>query len=131
MSSSTTAPSGMEALLSCQGQVFAKDGSEKEVVNGKVEKDYSSFPPLEAVPGVGAVVAYKVMELSVDYTPGVSAYKEGKVVGVEGEKLFIELLAGFVKRAGGRFELGEEEAVEKNVEHTMRELIEPVLVKPA
>ena len=124
----------MEALLSCQGQVFAKDGSEK-VLNGKtgstLEKDYSSFPPLDAVPGVGALVAYKVMELSVDYTPGVSAYKEGKVVGVEGEKLFIELLAGFVKRTGGRFELGKEELVEKNVEHTMRELIEPVLVKPA
>lgn len=134
LSSSTTAPNGMEALLSCQGQVFAKDGSER-VLNGKtgstLEKDYSSFPPLDAVPGVGALVAYKVMELSVDYTPGVSAYKEGKVVGVEGEKLFIELLAGFVKRTGGRFELGEEESVEKNVEHTMRELIEPVLVKPA
>jgi len=131
LSSSTTAvPTGMEALLSCQGKVFSKDGSEKEVAgNGTVEKDYSSFPALVAVPGVGAVVAYKVMELSVDYTPGVSSYKEGRVVAVEGDKLFMELLAGFVKRTGGRFELGEEEAVEKNVEHTMKELIEPVLVK--
>ena len=123
----------MEALLSCQGQVFAKDGSEG-VVNGTTtakEKDYSSFPTLEAVPGVGAVIAYKVMELSVDYTPGVSAYKEGKVLGVEGENLFIELLAGFVKRSGGRFELGEEDTVEKNVQHGMKELIEPVLLKPA
>ena len=41
------------------------------------------------------------------------------------------MLAGFVKRAGGRFELGEEEAVEKNVEHSMQDLIEPVLVKTA
>jgi len=132
LSSSTTAPTGMEALLSCQGQVFAKDGSEG-VVNGTTakEKDYSSFPPLEAVPGVGAMIAFKVMELSVDYTPGVSAFKEGKVLGVEGEKLFIELLAGFVKRSGGRFELGEEDTVEKNVEHGMKELIEPVLLKSA
>lgn len=132
LSSSTTAPTGMEALLSCQGQVFAKDGSEG-VVNGTAakEKDYSSFPTLEAVPGVGAVIAYKVMELSVDYTPEVSAYKEGKVLGVEGETLFIELLAGFVKRSGGRFELGEEDTVEKNVQHGMKELIEPVLLKPA
>ena len=123
----------MEALLSCQGQVFAKDGSERTLNNGAVnkEKDYSSFPPLVEVPGVGAVVAYKVMELSADYTPGVSSFKEGKIVGVDGQKLSIELLAGFVKRAGGRFELGEEEAVEKNVEHSMQDLIEPVLVKAA
>merc|ERR1719220_2487504 len=52
MSTSTTAPSGMEALLSCQGQVFAKDGSERTLNNGTVnkEKDYSSFPPLVGVP---------------------------------------------------------------------------------
>ena len=121
----------MEALLNCQGQVFSKDGSEASAVNSAVkEKDYSSFPPLSAVPGVGAVVAFKVMELSADYTPGVSAYKEGKVLAVEGQKLSIELVAGIIRRSG-RFELGEEEVVEKNVEHNMRDLIEPVLVKQA
>ena len=120
----------MEALLNCQGQVFSKDGSEASAVNSAVkERDYSSFPPLSAVPGVGAVVAYKVMELSADYTPGVSAYKEGKVLAVEGQKLSIELVAGIIRRSG-RFELGEEEVV-KNVEHNMRDLIEPVLVKQA
>ena len=76
------------------------------------------------------IVAYKVMELSADYTPGVSAYKEGKVLAVEGETLSIELVAGIIRRSG-RFELGEEEVVEKNVEHNMRDLIEPVLVKQA
>jgi len=131
LSTSTTAPTGMEALLNCQGQVFSKDGSEASAVNSAVkERDYSSFPPLSAVPGVGAVVAYKVMELSADYTPGVSAYKEGKVLAVEGQKLSIELVAGIIRRSG-RFELGEEEVVEKNVEHNMRDLIEPVLVKQA
>jgi len=131
LSTSTTAPNGMEALLNCQGQVFSKDGSEASAVNSAVkERDYSSFPPLSAVPGVGAVVAFKVMELSADYTPGVSAYKEGKVLAVEGQKLSIELVAGIIRRSG-RFELGEEEVVEKNVEHNMRDLIEPVLVKQA
>jgi len=131
LSTSTTAPTGMEALLNCQGQVFSKDGSEASAVNSAVkERDYSSFPPLSAVPGVGAVVAFKVMELSADYTPGVSAYKEGKVLAVEGQKLSIELVAGIIRRSG-RFELGEEEVVEKNVEHNMRDLIEPVLVKQA
>merc|ERR1712107_46441 len=48
LSTSTTAPNGMEALLNCQGQVFSKDGSASAVNSAVKERDYSSFPPLSA-----------------------------------------------------------------------------------
>ncbi|KAM9843321.1 coilin [Aulostomus maculatus] len=42
--------------------------------------DYSSMPLLAAPPQVGQKIAFKLLELTENYTPEVSEYKEGKIV---------------------------------------------------
>lgn len=41
----------------------------------KPPPDYASFPSLEGAPRVGDKIAFKTLELSLDYTPQVSDYK--------------------------------------------------------
>jgi len=114
---------GMEALLSCRGKVFDRS------VDRPMARDYSSLTPLQGPPGIGAVLAYRVMELGADYTPGMSQYKEGRVVQVSGQQVTLELQAGASTRVGGRFSMVEEEVeVERVVTLTLGELIQPLLV---
>ncbi|XP_031727002.1 coilin [Anarrhichthys ocellatus] len=53
--------------------------------------DYSSMPLLAAPPQVGQKIAFKLLELSENYTPEVSEYKEGKIVSLDLTTKQIEL----------------------------------------
>ncbi|MBN3287147.1 COIL protein, partial [Polyodon spathula] len=44
------------------------------------KKDYSSCPLLAAPPQMGQKIAFKLLELTENYTPEVSDYKEGKII---------------------------------------------------
>ncbi|KAM6966400.1 coilin [Tautogolabrus adspersus] len=47
------------------------------------KKDYSSMPLLAAPPQVGQKIAFKLLELTENYTPEVSEYKEGQIVSFD------------------------------------------------
>ncbi|KAM9345963.1 coilin [Symphorus nematophorus] len=53
--------------------------------------DYSSMPLLAAPPQVGQKIAFKLLELTENYTPEVSEYKEGKIVSFDHSTKQIEL----------------------------------------
>merc|ERR1712080_645232 len=110
---------------------FHRSGAKEEGVRTE-ERDYSDYTELEARgPRVGEVVAYRVMEIGEDYTPGISQYKEAKVVEVEGDQLTLEVIAGGRRRTGGKFELEDEPVMEDStVRLRLGELIQPRLVKP-
>ncbi|XP_073350630.1 coilin [Pagrus major] len=55
------------------------------------KKDYSSMPLLAAPPQVGQTIAFKLLELTENYTPEVSDYKEGKIVSFDYTSKQIEL----------------------------------------
>ncbi|XP_068587680.1 coilin [Cebidichthys violaceus] len=58
---------------------------------GAPKPDYSSMPLLAAPPQVGQKIAFKLLELSENYTPEVSEYKEGKIVSLDLTTKQIEL----------------------------------------
>ncbi|XP_020507262.2 coilin [Labrus bergylta] len=47
------------------------------------KKDYSSMPLLAAPPQAGQKIAFKLLELTENYTPEVSEYKEGRIVSFD------------------------------------------------
>ncbi|XP_058508505.1 coilin [Solea solea] len=47
------------------------------------KKDYSSMPLLAAPPQVGQKIAFKLLELTENYTPEVSEYKEGRIISFD------------------------------------------------
>uniref|UniRef100_UPI0037E6FDE2 coilin n=1 Tax=Semicossyphus pulcher TaxID=241346 RepID=UPI0037E6FDE2 len=61
------------------------------------KKDYSSMPLLAAPPQVGQKIAFKLLELTENYTPEVSEYKEGKIVSFDptSKQVELELLNAF------------------------------------
>ncbi|XP_068119724.1 coilin isoform X2 [Hyperolius riggenbachi] len=46
-------------------------------------KDYSTLPLLAAPPQVGKCIAFKLLELTDNYTPEVSDYKEGRILSFD------------------------------------------------
>ncbi|MCI4385314.1 hypothetical protein PGIGA_G00049110 [Pangasianodon gigas] len=54
-------------------------------------RDYSTLPLLAAPPAVGQKIAFKLLELTENYTPEVSDYKEGKIIGFNHSTNMIEL----------------------------------------
>uniref|UniRef100_A0A3B3WPS3 Uncharacterized protein n=1 Tax=Poecilia mexicana TaxID=48701 RepID=A0A3B3WPS3_9TELE len=56
-----------------------------------VLKDYSSMPLLAAPPQVGQRIAFKLLELTENYTPEVSEYKEGTIINFDPTTKQIEL----------------------------------------
>nr|XP_033501059.1 coilin isoform X4 [Epinephelus lanceolatus] len=58
---------------------------------GAPKQDYSSMPLLAAPPQVGQKIAFKLLELTENYTPEVSGYKEGKIVSFDPTTKQIEL----------------------------------------
>ena len=73
--------------------------------------NYDALPALRQIPPVGSEIAFKVLEMSDDYSPGLSEYKVGAVVAV-GERgdVTVELKAGMKKRRrNGKFELNDED----------------------
>ncbi|KAF7644516.1 hypothetical protein LDENG_00220900 [Lucifuga dentata] len=76
--------------LSCDGEqhVNGSDSPTKSAVlqnrtESTPKQDYSSMPLLAAPPQVGQKIAFKLLELSENYTPEVSEYKEGKILSFD------------------------------------------------
>ncbi|XP_045443296.1 coilin isoform X2 [Pipistrellus kuhlii] len=61
----------------------------------RTQKDYSLLPLLAAAPQVGEKIAFKLLELTSDYSPDISDYKEGKILShnPETQQVDIEILS--------------------------------------
>ncbi|KAJ7317916.1 hypothetical protein JRQ81_004078 [Phrynocephalus forsythii] len=81
------------------------------VIQNPVEapkKDYSKLPLLAAPPQVGEKIAFKLLELTENYTPEVSDYKEGKIISWNpvNKQLELEILSfSSVEKEPGKFDL--------------------------
>ncbi|TFK00227.1 cytochrome P450 2C23-like [Platysternon megacephalum] len=86
------------------------------VIQNPVEvpkKDYSVLPLLAAPPQVGGKIAFKLLELTENYTPEVSDYKEGKIISwnADNKQLELEILSSSaVVKEPGKFDLVYESA---------------------
>ncbi|KFP13631.1 Coilin, partial [Egretta garzetta] len=74
------------------------------------KRDYSVLPLLAAPPQVGERIAFKRLELTENYSPEVSDYKEGKIISWNPDKKQIELeilssSAGQLAKEPGKFDL--------------------------
>ncbi|XP_075417674.1 coilin [Tenrec ecaudatus] len=106
------------------------------------QKDYSVLPLLAAAPQVGEKIAFKLLELTSDYSPDVSDYKEGKILShnPETQQVDIEILSSLpALKEPGKFDLvyhneNGTEVVEyavtqeKRITVFWRELIDPRLI---
>ncbi|NP_059056.2 coilin [Rattus norvegicus] len=115
------------------------------VIQNPVEtskKDYSLLPLLAAAPQVGEKIAFKLLELTSDYSPDVSDYKEGKILShdPETQQVDIEVLSSLpALKEPGKFDLvyhneNGTEVVEyavtqeKRITVFWKELIDPRLI---
>lgn len=106
-------------------------------------EDFTKFPLLTELPTEGAVILFKMLEMSLSYTPEVSHYKKATVLSVDVEskdlelKLFEESM--LVSQGDGnigskRFELEDEEVETKKSEEeeivslNLHDLVEPRLL---
>jgi len=124
--------SQFSALLGCRDAVFDKNTDNSVEVTIE-EKDYSAYHAVsESGPRVGDVIAFKVIEMGENYTPGVSDYKEGKVLECDGTStVTFELLKMKKKNKTGKFEIGEDDdQQERVVTFKWAEVIEPRLMFP-
>lgn len=55
------------------------------------KRDYATLPLLAAPPAVGQKIAFKLLELTENYTPEVSDYKEGKILAFNPQTKVTEL----------------------------------------
>ncbi|XP_016045304.1 coilin [Erinaceus europaeus] len=106
------------------------------------KKDYSLLPLLAAAPQVGEKIAFKLLELTSNYSPDVSEYKEGKILShnPETQQVDIEILSSLpALKEPGKFDLvyhneNGAEVVEyavtqeKTITVFWRELIDPRLI---
>ncbi|XP_076852879.1 coilin isoform X1 [Brachyhypopomus gauderio] len=82
------------------------------------KQDYSLLPLLAAPPAVGQKIAFKLLELTESYTPEVSGYKEGKILGFNHATNMIELQ--LLTRAQARSEPGKFDLVYQNPDGSER-----------
>uniref|UniRef100_A0A8D0KN57 Coilin n=1 Tax=Salvator merianae TaxID=96440 RepID=A0A8D0KN57_SALMN len=106
------------------------------------KKDYSMLPLLAAPPQVGEKIAFKLLELTENYTPEVSDYKEGKIISWNpvNKQLELEILSCLsVAKEPGKFDLVYQSAdgaetieyaipQEKKITESWDALIEPRLI---
>ncbi|XP_037665673.1 coilin [Choloepus didactylus] len=106
------------------------------------KKDYSLLPLLAAAPQVGEKIAFKLLELTSNYSPDVSEYKEGKILShnPDTQQVDIEILSSLPAiKEPGKFDLvyhneNGTEVVEyavtqeRKITVFWRELIDPRLI---
>ncbi|KAM9296627.1 coilin [Gastrophryne carolinensis] len=104
------------------------------------KRDYSAMPLLAAPPQTGKVIAFKLLELTENYTPEVSDYKEGRIMNFDPvtQQLEVELLSRQRRKEPGKFDLVYEMENGKDIEFAVPQdhkisqhwssLIEPRLV---
>lgn len=134
-------PPDEDAVEQSNAQKDFKESFEEAAPATKTEddppkgKDYSRYPRLKSPPEVGAIIAFKVLDLDYYYRATVSDYKEGKVVrysSVNG-MIRIELKDAEARNTyRGSRGLGETEGdlppMHEEVELLWTELIEPVML---
>nr|XP_056719963.1 coilin [Euleptes europaea] len=72
------------------------------------KKDYSTLPLLAAPPQVGEKIAFKLLELTENYSPQVSDYKEAKIINWNptNKQIELEILScSAVAKEPGKFDL--------------------------
>ncbi|KAM4665058.1 coilin [Discoglossus pictus] len=72
------------------------------------KKDYSAHPLLAAPPQIGKTIAFKLLELTENYTPEVSDYKEGRILRYDAvnQQVGIEILSRqSATKEPGKFDL--------------------------
>uniref|UniRef100_A0A8C8RAM3 Coilin n=1 Tax=Pelusios castaneus TaxID=367368 RepID=A0A8C8RAM3_9SAUR len=72
------------------------------------KRDYSVLPLLAAPPQMGEKIAFKLLELTENYTPEVSDYKEGKIISwnADNNQIELEILSSAaVVKEPGKFDL--------------------------
>eukprot|EP00112_Aurelia_sp_Birch-Aquarium-sp1_P011765 Seg2475.3 transcript_id=Seg2475.3/GoldUCD/mRNA.D3Y31 product=Coilin protein_id=Seg2475.3/GoldUCD/D3Y31 len=107
----------------------------------KVAQDYSAYPSLQGAPRVGDKIGFKILELSLSYTPEVSDYKEGVIQNIDQSTGLAQLLLSEEsrKRITGdgdsisrKFELEDDEEdeiqFESIIEMNWKEFVEPKLL---
>ncbi|XP_017306556.1 coilin isoform X1 [Ictalurus punctatus] len=82
------------------------------------KRDYSTLPLLAAPPAVGQKIVFKLLELTENYTPEVSDYKEGKIIGFNHSTNMIEL--ELLMQSQARTEPGKFDLVYQNPDGTER-----------
>ncbi|XP_060109417.1 coilin [Heteronotia binoei] len=106
------------------------------------KKDYSTLPLLAAPPQVGEKIAFKLLELTENYTPEVSEYKEAKITNWNptNKQLELEILSfSAVAKEPGKFDLVYQSAdgaetieyavsQDKKITESWNALIEPRLI---
>ncbi|KAJ6656491.1 hypothetical protein lerEdw1_003779 [Lerista edwardsae] len=106
------------------------------------KRDYSTLPLLAAPAQVGERIAFKLLELTENYTPEVSDYKEGKIVSWNptNKQIELEILSfSSVAKEPGKFDLVYQSAdgaetieyavpQERKIMETWEALIEPRLI---
>nr|Q09003.2 RecName: Full=Coilin; AltName: Full=Sphere organelles protein SPH-1; Short=Sphere protein 1 [Xenopus laevis]AAH72777.1 LOC397940 protein [Xenopus laevis] len=72
-----------------------------------MKRDYSSLPLLAAAPQVGKLIAFKLLEVSENYTPEVSEYKEGKILSFDPvtKQIEMEIISQQTMRKPGKFDV--------------------------
>ncbi|XP_019752990.1 coilin [Hippocampus comes] len=68
------------------GDLANPQPSQQQSLSNEAEstsQDYSAMPLLAAPPQVGQKIAFKLLELTENYTPEVSEYKKGKIVSFD------------------------------------------------
>ncbi|XP_059509554.1 coilin isoform X2 [Stegostoma tigrinum] len=77
--------------------------------SGPPKRDYSKLPLLAAPPQVGERIAFKMLELSENYTPELSDYKEGRIVSYNANTQEVELCVDSIStersKEPGKFDL--------------------------
>ncbi|XP_019641714.1 PREDICTED: coilin-like [Branchiostoma belcheri] len=105
-----------------------------------VPKDYTAFPPLHGPPRVGDRIAYKILEMSANYCPEISSYKEAVVTGYDPSSgdlqldMVYDITAYMRQNQPGRFEMDvdleeQEDKTDNKVTVAVSALVEPRLVQ--
>ncbi|KAL7850031.1 hypothetical protein SRHO_G00193800 [Serrasalmus rhombeus] len=84
----------------------------------KLKRDYSTLPLLAAPPAAGQKIAFKLLELTENYSPEVSDYKEGKIIGFNHTTNVIEL--ELLTQSQARAEPGKFDLVYQNPDGSER-----------
>ncbi|XP_041364792.1 coilin-like [Gigantopelta aegis] len=112
-----------------------EDDGDMETV--PIVRDYTGFPALYGPPRTGDKIAFKVLELSETYEPGISDYKEAEVLHYDPDTTMISLKIlnkSNIPKIPGKFDITTEEddsiddGSENQVMHEWSSLLEPKLL---
>ncbi|XP_065069249.1 coilin-like [Rhopilema esculentum] len=113
-----------------------QESLEETVEQPKAVRNYESYPELQGPPRAGDNIAFKILEMSLSYTPEISDYKEALVQSLDQNGKLSLLLSEHSRQRKigdgcwvGKFKLdSDEEDVEDVLEVYWSELIKPKLL---